>query len=518
MMDTIKRYLFYFGILLIAAGLVYFSVLGTWNRPALGGVIAGGILAVAGLMLNLPEVAAFFRSRRGLYGTNFVVSVVILLAVLSLVNVLAVWYNRSYDATPNKLFSLSDQTRKVLDGLQQNLEIYAFYKPPVDPTVEDLLQMYHSTSSRIHWEIVDPDRKPEVARRYNITTYGTVVIKYGDKTEKIDSLDESKLTSAIIKVLREGNKKIYFLTGHGEKSITDTQEQGYSDVLNALQQSNYDVAPLNLVQTRKVPSDCSVLVIAGPKKPLFPQETEWLEDYGRRGGSLFVMVDPTPSPPLDPLLAFWGIKARNDLVLDTSNVNKLLGASPGIPLITQYPKHPITRGMEGMSVYPLVRSLEQLKPLPPGVTVQPFLTSDTASWGETDLHQLEESGSAEFNQATDIRGPLDIGLTAERTFKPEGKSTDKPSVTSRLAAIGDSDFAANSYFQTQLNGDIFINTVNWLAMDEELISIRPKEPGNVPIVLTEAQRTLVFYGAVFFLPLIPLVIGIAVVVSRRRKK
>lgn len=515
MLENVKKYSGYFGLLLIAGTLGHFSVVGVWNKYHLGIIIAGGLLVLAWAALNLAEIGTMIRKRKTMHGLNLVVSIVILLVALGLINLLAFRHNKRYDATVEKLYSLSDQTVKVLAGLKKPVNIWAFYKDAASaPT--DTLDEYRARSPQIHWKVVDPYKSPDQARKFKIRAENTVVVEYGDKVELVDAMDEAKLTAAILKVTREGQRKIYFLTGHGEKSTADAQGSGYSMAADALKNGNYRMADINLAQSDGVPSDCAVLVIAGPQKELFDKETEWIEKYAARGGALLVMADPAPAAALTGLLAKWGIQTRDDLVLDASNISQILGTGPGIPLVTRYPDHPITRGMTAMSIFPLTRSLLEASPMPAGATAQKFLETGDASWGETDLKMLHESQQARYDEGKDIRGPLTIGLTVEREL-PAPAGTDRK-IKARLAAIGDSDFAANAYFTTQLNGDLFLNTINWLAMEEELISIRPKNPTDKKLFLTVAQQKMVFYLVVVLLPLVPLATGILVIIKRRRKK
>jgi len=513
MLDQLKKIAPLAGLAVVVAGLIWANVAGAWTKAHYGVLIAGGLLLVAGAVLNQAALGEFIRSRKALHGANFVISVVILLVVLGLANMLAVRFNRRLDTTPEKLYSLSDQTEKLLRGLQQPVQLTLFAKDKPQRII-DLLEEYRSQSAQVRWKTLDPDRNPDQARRFNVRVYNTVVVEYGKRTELVEDADESKLTAAILKVTRDQTKKVYFLEGHGEHAISDVQGQGYSTAAAALKKNNYEVGTVNLVQAKGVPADCRVLVVAGAQKELFDQEVQWLEDYSKRGGALLVMADPTPAAALAPLAAKWGVTVRNDLVLDTSNISQLLGTGPGIPLVTQYPDHPITRGLRAMSLFPLVRSLAEANPPAAGIALRRFLETGQDSWGETDLDGLEKSGTAQFDEGKDLPGPLAIGLAAEREIGSGAEKKGK----ARLALVGDSDFAANAYFNTQLNGDIFLNAVNWLAMDEELISIRPRNPADRRIFLTEAQMKLVFYCVVILLPLIPLVAGVVVVVARRRKR
>jgi len=499
--------------------LAHYSITGQWEPYHLWLAVAGGVLLAVCAWWNRAALAAFIRTRQALHGANFVVSIVILLIVLGLANYLAVRYNQKWDSTPEKLYSLSDQTVKLLKGLQKPVKLLLFSRGPNDQAT-DLLKEYSSRSTQLKWQLVDADRSPDLARKYGVRAYNTLVVDYNGRVELVETVEESKLTSAIIKATRDKVKKIYFVEGHGEKSLADPDKGGYTAVAEALKSSNYQVETVNLVERKGVPADCSVLVIAGPQKELFDQEVQWVQDYSAKGGALMVMVDPAAGK-LAPLLSRWGLAARADLVLDASQLNEILGTGPGVTLLTQYPGHDITKNLKGMSFFPLTCSIEETTPVPEGVTLQKFLASSEASWGETDFKRLDETGEAGYDEAVDKQGPLAIGYTGERTLVGDNDAKDEKAGSprrARLVVTGDSEFVANSYYNLQMNADVFLNAVNWLSLDEDLISVRPKSPTDRRIMLTEAHRVMTFYSSFVLLPLIPLVFGIVVVVVRRRKR
>ncbi len=246
--------------------------------------------------------------------------------MLGLANVLVVRHNQRLDTTPDKLYSLSDQTRKIVGGLKNPIQAYVF-ADRASEQVTDLLKEYQSATDKLRWQVLDPDRNLDKAQKYGVRSYNTIVLESGERFELVEAADEAKLTSAILKLTQSRTRKVYFVEGHGEKSIADAQERGYTILAEALKKDGYEVVGVNLVQKQGVPEDCTVLVVAGAQKEPFPQELDWIRDYARKGGALLVLIDPMAAT-LEPLLAEWGIQPRNDLVLDTSNINRLLGSSP----------------------------------------------------------------------------------------------------------------------------------------------------------------------------------------------
>lgn len=514
MLEKVKQYSGYAGLVILAGALVHYTIVNTWETLHWGLLAAGGVLLLLGIALNLPELAVVIRQRRMLHGINFAVSIAVLLAVLVLANIVATRHNRRIDTSEEKLYSLSDQTVKILEGLKEPVYL-TYYSSKASPDTTDLLTQYRQHSTQIKWEVVDPYREVERARSSGIQADHTLAVVKGDKKELVEMADESKLTSALLKVTRDTRRKIYFLTGHGEKAIGNQQDgNGYSLVAEALKKNQYETGELNLVQSPAVPDDCSVLVVAGPEKELLSQEVEKIEKYIQQGRALLVMADPAPAAALEYIMAKFGLQPGADVVLDSSTINQLMGAGAGIPVVMQYPDHPVTKGFGNrITLFPIIRSLAEVSPAPAGITAKKLLESSPSSWAETELEKSQREGMIEFNEGKDLKGPVAMGFSVEREItSPDG--TKK----ARAIFTGDSDFAANAYFQTQMNGDLFLNIINWLAMDEELISIRPKDQTDKKIFLSEAMRRITFYFTIVLVPLITLVAGVVVRIVRRRKK
>jgi ABC-type uncharacterized transport system involved in gliding motility auxiliary subunit len=266
---------------------------------------------------------------------------------------------------------------------------------------------------------------------------------------------------------------------------------------------------VNLASEAKVPDDAKVLVVAGPTSEPFPQELQYLTDFVNKGGGVLVMIDPQ-APGLDSFLKTWGVTPDNDVVLDVSGAGRLMNAGPSIPLVMQYENHKITDRFRTMTFFPFARSIQPSKETVPGVTVEVLFKSTPRSWGETNLKTPEAS----FDEKTDLQGPLSMAVAVTKEVKPS--SEKEPAVRGRIVAIGDSDFAVNSYFRGQGNGNLFLNMVSWLAQEEDLISIRPKPPEDRRVILSQSQQRRLLYLTVFVLPGAVLIAGISVWQRRRR--
>lgn len=477
-----------------------------------------------------------FNLRTLKYGSHASLFTVMVLAVVLLLYSLAVQHNRRFDVTQAKRFTLADQSVKLLQGLQQPLKVIGFYSltERERDAFTDLLKQYTQHTDKITYEMVDPDRQPALAKQYDITAYNTVVVEGNDKREKIFRLEEAALTNAILKVTRSTKKVVYFVTGHGEPALTDSERHGYSVARQALEEQNYTVQELVLARQAQVPDDAAVVVVAGPRWELLEAELEALSAYLGRGGHLLIMVDIDPQKPdaVSNLVAFvkrYGLEVGNDVIIETNPLGRLVGGDYLLPVVMTYERHAITKELGNvMTMFPIVRSVQVAKDLPPGITAQGLAMTSTESWAETDLKAIQE-GRTGFDPDSDRRGPITIAAVATiqgsatgagtpgASPEPADHSESAPSPrTARLVVFGDAEFANNSLFPVQGNGNLFLNTVSWLAEEEDLIAIRPRRGGGSgPVMLTAAQAPLIFWLPVVLLPLAVFASGAAVFVRRK---
>jgi ABC-type uncharacterized transport system involved in gliding motility auxiliary subunit len=510
------------GFALIAAALISYSVRSIWTMYQWIAVALGGLIVVASVALKFRDIRTRMGRRSTRFGLNSATSVVLLVAVLALVNYLGAQHVKRVDMTTEKIYSLSDQSVNVAEQVKDNLRMKAFYPGGDYAPARDLLDLFKSRNNKISAEFIDPDKQPEVAQQYKVTAYGdfqnpmtgesyrygTLILEMGNKTERIEKqsepLREEDITNALMKIVKGEKKTIYFTQGHGEKKLDDMERTGYSGARMKLETENYVVKTVNLVSEGKVPDDASVLVVAGPTAEPFPNELDFIDAYLNKGGSALIMVDPPPGASLSDFLKKWSIDVGNNIVLDASGVGRLFGAGPSIPLVSTYSRHKITERFNTMTFFPLVQSVKPVMPPVTGVTVEELFSSNERSWGETNL----KSGEAKFDENVDMKGPISLAVAATKDLS-ENKKT-------RLVVVGDSDFASNGFFGSQGNGNLFLNTVTWLAQDENFISIRPKNPEDRRLTMTEAQGRLVSYVAVLLLPLSIMVAGVSVWMKRRK--
>lgn len=517
------------GLLLLIAAALYYSVNDIWDKWSITLAILGGVSIVVGLIANYKQIMMTLGKRSTKYFSNYVISVVLVLGLVVGLNFLGQRHVKRWDLTSIGRFTLAPQTLQILGKLDQDLDVKVFFPGGDYPPMKDLLNQYKAASRHVRFEFIDPDKRPEVAKQYGVTEYktfqnpftgstlktGTILISYKGKQEKIEKRDqeirEEDLTNAIIKVGRTVTKTVYFVQGHGEKDLEDKERGGFAGVKQGLEKEGYKVSPLNLAGESKVPDDASVLVLAGPKSEPFPKELEYVNDYLNRGGGVLALVDPSPSASLAEFLKQWQVTPDNDIILDVSGAGRLMGAGPSIPIVFQYENHPITsRFKSQMTFFPLARSLQLPKDATGGITVTPLFKSNPNSWGETDL----KNQNATFDEKTDLKGPLTMAVAVNKEVKPAAEGT--AAVRARLVVVGNSDFAANPYFDMQGNGNLFMNMVGWLAQEEDLLSIRPKAPEDRKVVLSQSQQSMLRFLTLVIIPGAVLICGI-VVWTRRRK-
>jgi ABC-type uncharacterized transport system involved in gliding motility auxiliary subunit len=476
-------------------------------------------LAIAGLVCTLlymlsqwREIGQMFAGRQARFGSLALASIVVVVAILAAINYLGTRHDKRWDLTTAKQFSLSDQTRKVLQDLKEPVHVKVFARSDDFQRFRDRLDEYKYASKQVDVEYLDPEKKPALAQQYGITALGTVVFEYHGRNEKATSDGEQELTNALIKVIQGRQPKVYFTTGHGEKDTTSADRTGYNTISSALTSDNFVVDKLVLAQQKDVPADADVLVIAGPQTDFLQPEIDMLKAYLAKGGKAFIMLDPVLKPGqmqptgLQALLMDWGITADNDVVLDVSGMGRLIGADESIPVAASYPPHAITQNFQLLTAYPLARSMTPVEGGVNGHTAQSIVETSRSSWGEMDLKALSSGQPAKADD-DDKKGPVSLAAAVSAPAA-NGVEKDGKKPETRVVAFGDSEFPSNAFLGVQGNRDLFLNTVNWLAQQENLIAIRPRDAEDRRITLTADQQTRIFYLTVLIVPGLILLAGV----------
>ncbi|MGB6876180.1 MAG: Gldg family protein [Candidatus Acidiferrales bacterium] len=497
------------GLALLVVGYVRYSVAEQLQLATKIVLIAGGVLILVWLVFGFGSLIGFFSKRSSKLGTNTTVLVIAVLAILGFLNYLGDRHHKSFDLTSEKLYTLSDQTKKIIRPIRADVRVFMFAKladPGMQQEVQamkDQMAEYQNENHHIHFEVIDPEEHPDLAKQYNIAQPGQIIVVNGTHVERLENTTEQDITSAILKATSTTVKTVCFIEGHGEKSISAEDGKGFSAVAAELQKENYQVKSVNLVTAGNIPADCSVLVDAGPTKAFFPQEAQMVEKYLDSGGKAMFLFDPGTDPQMSAVMQPWNINVGDDYVIDVSGVGRLLGAGPAIPLVIDYGDNPIVQNFKGsMTFFPLARTVAIAVPSKTAPQATELLKTSAASFTVASLG----NGTVKYNPKTDQRGPLSLGVAADNK---SGKADP------RLVVIGNSEFASNQWEGQQRNGDLFFNSVNWLTEEENLISIRPKEAANRRVTLTEAQQRGLEWFSVVFVPLFVIIAGIVIWVKRR---
>ncbi len=488
-------------------------------------LVVAAILIVAHLLLRWEDVVRTLGGRQMAYGANMVVLTLALLGILVFANYLIFKNTKRWDYTKGQRYSLSDQSKKILAGLKDDVTVLYFQRPGQQmDTAKTRMRDYELLSPRVKVQFVDPLADPARAKSYEVTSVPTLIVLRGARREKVASDGEQELTNALIKITRETSKTVCFLDGHAERGLDETSETGLSAAKAAIEKNQYQTKKVVLLREGRIPDECSVFVVAGPQKDLRPEELEPVRAWVKAGGKALVMFDAelkqeSSFPNLAGLLREWNLEPGNDLVIDVSLQSQMAGTGPFTPLANQYPFHEITKDFRYATAFNTARSLEPGKESRPGINAQSLVQTAPESWAETDLSEKGLAGARQ-DADKDKRGPVSLGAVATLEVPaptpapgaspaPSPAPDDAPKREGRVVAFGDSDFATNSFLDFPGNKDLLLNSIAWLAQDTDLISIRPKEPDDQKLFLTRGQQQLMFVLALLVIPGLCVAAGIA---------
>ncbi len=473
--------------------------------------------------------ASFLKSRQTRYTAYAGTYILVVLAVLGAVNFLANRYDKSYDSTSNKQFSLSDQTIKVVGNLKNDVRLTYFDEATRFPQARDLLDRYTALSPKLKVEFIDPTKKPQQAKSAGYRRDVTILVDSGLRKEEAKSLTEEEVTGALIRSLKSGERNACFVNAANEHSIEDSAPTGYSLMKQLLERDNYKTRtidfkpkaaepgkPLAIGQTPpaaavEVPKDCLTLIVGGPQLAYPPPIVDAIKKYVEGGGHALFLLDnvmkigrgePTAeNTELVAMLSEWGVTANKDLVLDLSGIGNMFGAGPEIPIILAYEAHAITRPLTRVpTAFPVPRSLE-IKSGGKSTVEKLFGTTEDS----ISVNEVAANGAIDPKKGK--KGPHTLAAAGTLQGTPAG----------RFVVVGTSQWVENRAMgsRTLGNRDLFMNMINWLSADEDLISIRPKSTEDRPLTLTAQKLNLVFWLSVVFFPLA--IVGFGMVTWWKRR-
>lgn len=506
--QEIYRLAGFIGVAMTLAGFFRYIIQGAWTGEGIMGkltpvmLIVGVILIGVSIAFNFGAVIGVFRGRQGKLGANTLILSVAVLGLVVAANFLGYRHHKRIDLTTEELYSISDQTKKVVANLSKDVKVIYFNKVD-NQQFSDLMKEYKYAGARLSYERVDRQQRPELAKQYKARRDGDIAVAVGERIEVISSPTEQGVTNAILKVTRGAVKTICFADGHGEKSLADTQGSGYSIVDQRLKDENYQLKTVLLARESQIPSECVALVVAGPQDAFSPPETAMIGKYLDGGGRAMIMLDPETDPKLGDVLNGWGIQAADNVVLDFTLENQVYGGGgPGSPLVSDYDNHAITKDLaRRLTTFPMARAIKITGSH--GSNVAAILKTSEGSYAKD---KIVPGQQPKYDPAKDQKGPLTLGAAASKFVN------DKEA---RLVVIGDSDFASNGACEFRRNADLFLNSVNWLAGDEDLISIRPKKITNRSVTMTASQQRTFLLLTAALMPLA--VIGSGVYIWWKRR-
>jgi ABC-type uncharacterized transport system involved in gliding motility auxiliary subunit len=519
--DSLKGPMAVLGVMLIIGAFGYFLIFRSFDIPMRILLAAGILLVGVAVAIDPDAVWSRLTTRNALYGGNTLAIAAIFLGILALINVLGSRRHERWDLTANRQFSLSDETTTVLQQVEQPIHAIGFYSSgPQDAArrqeFQDQFNEYQTRSGGlVTSELIDPVEQPTLAQRFAIREFGTVVLAMGDRTQQVTNAREADITAAILRLVRPIPKKAYFTVGHNEHRLDGADRDGYSELKRQMEARNFTVEPLNLFAAGSVPEDADLVVVGGPKQPLTADEVAALGAYLDGGGKILAMVDPMTESGLAALTSRWNVEIGGNYVLETDRNS--VWQSPFNPLVNRFPVHEITKQMPFV-VFPSTTYLVAPRETPPRTVITSLAQTSDRSWGETtDPTTASDPQSIRYDEGVDATGPLALALAVEVT--PESAPGAEPpadAAKARMVLMGTSRLVTNDVFQLPAgNPTFFLNATNWLAGEEELISIRPKTEDVRRLFLSDAQRNTLLVTTILFLPAVVLALGVVVWWGRR---
>jgi ABC-type uncharacterized transport system involved in gliding motility auxiliary subunit len=485
-----------------------------------GGNLALGVLlliAAAGMNLDaLRERMSSGEARRaGKYGSSALLSTVLGIAILGMLGFLGTRYHHRFDWSESGVHSLSDQSQKLLGGLEEDVRVTALVSKIDQGPVRELLDKYAYASDRFVVDYVDPIERPGLLDQLGVTPEqlgegGLLHVAFGGESMEVAEIDEQRVTNAVVKLSRTGDKVVYFVQGHGEGAIegeAGAGRDGFERARDALGNENYRVEPLLLAGASLVPEDADVVVVAGPRGAFLPEELATLERYLARGGAVLALVDPREEGDLVAKLAGWGVVLGDDVVIDRALA--LFGRAVS-PMAGRYdPDHAITAALRDPRNDPVVfHEVRSVRAEGEG-SFSEIVSTGEASWAERDLARLDGEGEAGIDPE-DLVGPVPVMVAGTPAIADSAEGA-----APRLVVVGDSNFASNEMLDAGRNRDLFLNAVNWLIGDVEAISIRPNTARASRFEPTAEQFHTIRTASLFILPEAIAVLGVFTWWSRR---
>lgn len=516
------------GAIVLSLSAFFFIFYIQYKNYALIGFAVASVFLISYGVINRHKVWDVLKWRSTRYRINISVIIILILTIITLIEIISYQNNKIFDLTPAKRYTLSPQTQKILKSLNKKVKVILFYgRETLDLLYyfEKIFKQYAYYTPLFSFSSFDVDRNPGIAQTYNIKRYGTLVVECGDKRREVGLNNEEAIISAILSITREKQKLVCFLTGHGENTILSRDRDGYSQIRDKLENENYNVKELFLLNKGELPLDTQVLVISGPKKDLLQEEIEKISCYMIEGGGVIFMIEPhTFVPNLAAFIARYNLTLGKGIIIDKEN--QQIRGDWFMALVPLYKRHPIVERLNMPNIFPTARPIIMKEGLSNGFVTEIIAKTSPLSWAK-ETEGMADQHEPSFEKGKDVRGP--IGVAAVVTLNQEStRSTEKISQMGathldkkktppgRMVVFGDSDFGKNAFVDLDANRDLLLNTIDWLAGEKELISLRPKIKEGVEKMITAPQAKRIFWICVIIQPGVILLLGLIVILIGRR--
>lgn len=476
---------------------------------------------------GLASAGGVLTGRKSRLGANALLYIVVFVGIIIAVNWLAFRHNKRWDLTEQGVYSLSPESRKVIQDLQKPLKIVGFKVQENPQALNDIIELYKTENpAKVDTSVVDPRAKFNLVEQYEMKQGNVIYIEYGEGKKKgisrVNDASEETITNAIVKLTRGDAKKVYYVIGHGEPDVkaeggTGALENSATMFGQFLQDEHVQVDTLLLGRQEKVPDDAAAVILVAPKKPLLPQERDLLVQYAENGGRLLLFHDPRTTTDIKDIASKFGIAVGDDIIVD-QQVRLFAGPSLGVqPIAQTYSLHPITKSFnqETVTVYNLASSVTAAnsKPSDNSKTWVELVKTSPTSWAEKNLAAIFDSSEPTAQKdADDIQGPVSIAASYENQIKGEGDA--KSTKATRVVVFGDSDFIRNGSIGRFYNRDLVLNAVNWLSGEEGGLSIRPRSMRASAAPIRSDTYKTILAGSFAIIELI-LILGLLVWWSRK---
>ncbi len=450
-------------------------------------------------------------ARKYLCVLELVLLVSLMAGSCALINYIACRHRIRFDLTPQKSYTLAPLTLRVLEGLSEPLQITIFHKRAEKKEFQDLLDLLRRASDLLAIQFIDLDKNPARAASFDISHYGAAIIEYRGRRERVKYFTEENLVAALIRLTEKNEKIVRFVSGHGEKSFAAAEPvNSFSQVRHALGLENYRVEPLLLMGASAVPDDTLILIIAGPQEDYLAHELKLIHRYIVQGGRVLMLIDSFPLPRLEAfLLERFALEMPRDYIIDTRST--LTGFDILTPIISPDTRHPIAAFMNKNIVFPYCRSvLPRTQDAPDSGPATVLAVSGPDSWAERNPHSVRD-GAVSFDPLEDMAGPVPVAVIVET---PPSEHNGPGGC---LVVMGNSNFASDHYISLVGNRDFFLNTLSWLAEQNDLLASRGSPPAAPEMYfMTRRQGQLIYWLCVVVQPALVLLCGAFVVWWRRR--